>query len=310
MTREEWMAGLAGLDQSEKDQLLFFAVENLEYEKVGPLIKAGAKVNGGSDMFGWILKRTDDMQMTNTLLDAGWTAEKVCHRDCWAFFGDDKDEAYKTLGRLFNAGMTDNERIKAAASALKKGDFVHLDAYIIRPGENIVKLLNYPDWGRQTVAWDKADTRDITQDDVDKYVAWHHSIEELYTVHFAGGMDEKKLKEAVTKEGMSGLMLAARVGKMDEVATFYRNRPDLALDPAEMNRQDCYAQSVVSLLGQRQQLQSLFAPEFWRGAPEDALEALAEVPKMYLEQLDQVKIARDVALSRLSKTAAAAKHSL
>ncbi|TAL39611.1 MAG: hypothetical protein EPN97_01980 [Alphaproteobacteria bacterium] len=310
MTRDEWMAGLPGLAQDKKDHLLFFAVENLEYEKVDALIKAGAKVNGGQDMFGWILKRTDDMQMTNVLLDAGWTAETVRHRDCWAFFGEDKDEAYKTLGRLFNAGMTDDERIKAAASALKKGDFVHLDAYIIRPGENIVKLLNYPDWGRQTVAWDKDDMRDITQDDIDKYIGWRHSIEELYAAHFATGMDEKKLKEAVTKEGMTGLMLAARVGKMDDVAAFYRNRPDLALGPSEVTRQDCYAQSVVSLLGQRQQLQGLFAPEFWRGAPEDALELLSQVPQMYLQQLDQVKIARDVAQSRLAKTAAAAKHSI
>jgi hypothetical protein len=309
MTRDEWIAGLPGLSQGERDRLLFYAVENMESDKAAELVKAGAQVNGGRDMFTWILRRNGSMEMANALLDVGMTAETVLHKDCWEFFDENKDKAYETLGRLFNAGMSDNERVKAAASALKKGDFLHLDAYIMHPGEDVTKLLGFPDFGKLPVAWNRNDMRNVAQDDVDKYIAWHKSVEDLYDAHFADGIDEKKLKEAVNAEGMTGLMLAARVGKMKDVAAFYRNHPELALDPDDLTREDKYAQSVIKLLGQRSQLQGLFAPEFWRGAPEDMLEALTEIPKMYRAQLDEVKIARDVAQERRARTAAA-KHSV
>ena len=310
MTRDEWIAGLSGLKQGEKDRLLFFAVENCEPEKVGPLLAAGAEVNGGQHMFGWILRRTGSMAIANAMLDAGLTAETANHPDCWEFFDENRDEAYRTLGRMFNAGMKDDERVKIAASALKRGDFVHLDAYVMHPGEDIKLLLKFRDYGKLPVAWDRNEMRDLTHDDVDRYVDWKQSIDDLYAAHFATGIDEKKLKEAVNPEGMTGLMLAARTGHIAEVAAYYRGNPQLALDSADLTREDKYAQSVISLLGQRRQLQSLFEPEFWRGAPEDALEALDQIPKMYRAQLDEVKIARDVAQSRLSFTAASAKHSL
>lgn len=311
MTRDEWIAGLPGLSQGTKDKLLFYAVEEVECEKVGPLLAAGAQVNGGQAMFGWILARNGSMAMANALLDAGLTAESVRYSNCWEFFDEDRDQAYKTLGRLFNAGMTDDERVKTAAAALKKGDFVHLDAYVVHPGEDVKLLLKFRDYGKLPVAWDKNDSRDITEEDVDRYVDWRRSIDDLYAAHFATGIDEKKLKEAVNPEGMTGLMLAARTGHIGEVAAYYRGNPQLALDPADLTHEDKYAQSVISLLGHRRQLQGLFEPEFWRGAPEDALEALDQIPKIYRKDLDEVKIARDFAQARLSfKAPAAAQNSL
>lgn len=306
MTRDEFYAHLPNATQEEKDRALFMMVENLQYDEVSALAKAGAKLNGGNNMLGYALSRTNDMQLVNVLLDAGWSAKGLLTKDLWYSFGEDKDEAYRTVGRLINAGLEDEERIKAAASALKKGDFVYINAYILKPNENVVRLLNFPDWGKQTVAWDREDTRDITQDDIDKYIAWNHSLDELYDTHFASGIDEDKLKAVVTAEGTTGLMLAVRAGKFDAVLDYYRAHPELSPSPAEYVKEDRYTQNVMKLLGHRQQLQQLFAPEFWRARPEDAMVLLSGTPDCYKEQLDQVKIARDMAMLRLSKTVAAA----
>jgi hypothetical protein len=301
MTRDEFYVQLPNATQAQKDQALFMMVENLQYAEVAALAKAGAKLNGGNNMLGYALSRTNDMELVNVLLDAGWSAKGLLTKDLWYSFGEDKDEAYRTLGRLINAGLDDEERIKAAASALKKGDFVYINAYILKPNENVVRLINFPDWGKQTVAWDREDTRDITQDDIDKYIAWNHSLDELYKTHFANGIDEARLKETVTAEGTTGLMLAVRAGKFAEVLDYYRAHPELSPSPAEYVREDRYGQNVMKLLGHRQQLQLLFAPEFWRARPEDALILLSGTPDCYKEQLNEAKIAGDMARLRRDK---------
>lgn len=311
MTRDEWYAHLPHATQAEKDQGLFFATENLQYEQVTALIKAGAKANGGFDMFAWTLRRTTDAGMAGAMLDGGWTCEGVKYEDVWAFYDDDdKAGAYKILGRMLDAGIPDQERYKIAASALKRGDFEYLDAYIVRPGEDMARLAQYPATGQLDVAAAASDKRPISHDDIEKYVGWRNSIASLYETTFAAGITEDKLKETVSDDGMTGLMLAVRTGNIGAVADYYRSQPDKSLDAAEVLKQDIYGQSAVSLLGQRLQLQRLFEPQFWKSAPENALELLDGLPALYKPQVDPASVAKAAADTRRALRAAGAKPSV
>ena len=308
MTRDEWYAHLPKATQEEKDSALFFASENLAYEQVTALIKAGAKANGGYDMFAWTLRRTTDAGMAGAMLDGGWTCERVKFEDCWAFYDDDnKAMAYKTLGRMLDAGMPGEERYKLAAAVLKRGDFEYLDAHILRPGEDVTKLLKYPATGQLDVAASAADRRPIDHTDVEKYVAWRNSIASLYETTFAGGVNEAKLKETVSSDGMTGLMLALRAGKIGAVADYYKAEPGKSFDAADLLKQDNYGQSAVSLLGQRMELQRLFEPQFWKTAPENALELLDSLPALYKNQVDPAAVAKNAAETRKALRAAVAK---
>jgi hypothetical protein len=298
MTRDEWYEELKTAPQEKKDQALSFAVENLEYEQVGALIRAGGELNGGIQMFEWALRRTDDMKLANIMLDCGWRCPDARYKDLWFFWDEDKEQAYRTLGRMLNAGMSEDERYKAAAGALKKGDFSYLDAYIVRPGEDMAKMINQAGWGRENVANDPDDTRDISHLDVENYVAWRNSVTELYDASFAGGVTEQKLKDTVSADGMTGLMLAVRAGKFGEVDSFYKSHPGLNLDVDTVTKEDKYGQTVLSLMGQRLELQKLFAPHFWSAQPEDALEILSALPGMYRGQVDAAEIGRASAQSR------------
>jgi hypothetical protein len=294
--KEQFYEKLKTATQQEKNSALFMLLENLQYEDFAAVYKAGGRINQGVDDFAFAVKRVEDVQMTNTLLDLGLQAGSIRQKDLWFMFDGcvPKEEAYATLGRIIKAGMDEEERIKCAASALKKGDFEFIEPYILKPGEDPKLLINSPSFGQQNVAWDQNDRRPVGRDDIDKYIEWRHSMANLYNTHFAGGITEEKLAEAVTKEGTTGLMMAVRAGKFGEVLDFYRANPQISPDPDEFSKADSYGQTVVSLLGHRRQLGALFDPSLWRARPDDALFLLEEIPDQYKGQVDSVKITRDM----------------
>jgi hypothetical protein len=299
MTREEWYEHLKVATQEEKDGGLFHAMHSLNYEAMTALIKAGARLKGseGDEMFPAVLRKTEDVGSCNAMLDGGWTCEGVTADDVWHFYGDDdKDFAYQTLGRMLNAGISDDERLRIAAAVLKRGEYEYLDTCIIRP-EDMALLGKCPDLPMQKVYAGDCDRRPLTRDDIEKYVSWHNSVGELYAATFAAGVTEQKLKETVTKDGMTGFMLAVRVGKLEAVADYYRAQ-EKSLEAQDMLKEDKYGQSVVSLLGQRQELQKLFERHFWKTAPENALDLMADLPDLYKGQVDAVTVAKNAAEAR------------
>ncbi|MEZ0260312.1 MAG: hypothetical protein ACAH80_04840 [Alphaproteobacteria bacterium] len=306
LTREQFYEKLKTASQEEKNAALFGMLENVQCEDFAAVYKAGGRINQGNDDFAYAVKRVENVQMTNTLLDLGLRAGSIRQKDLWFMFDGEvtKDEAYATLGRIIKAGMDDVERQKCAASALKNGDFQYIEAYILKPGEDAALLINSPGFGQLSCAWNQNDTRPVHQDDIDKYIEWKHSMGNLYKTHFEGGITEAKLSEAVTKEGTTGLMMAVRAGKFGEVLDFYR-KGGATPDPDEFTKADAYGQTVVSLLGHRSQLGALFDPALWKSRPEDALFLLEEIPGMYKGQVDSVKITRDMANLRLGGAAAA-----
>lgn len=306
LTRDQFYEKLKTASQEEKNAALFGMLENLQCEDFAAVYRAGGRINQGIDDFAYAVKRVEDVPMTNTLLDLGLRAGSIRQKDLWFMFDGcvTKDEAYATLGRIIKAGMDDDERIKCAASAIKRHDFQYIEAYILKPGEDAAKLINSPGFGQLNVAWSADDRRPISRDDIDKYIEWKHSMGNLYKSHFEGGITESKLSEAVTKEGTTGLMMAVRAGKFGEVLDFYR-KSGATPDPDEFTRADAYGQTVVSLLGHRNQLGALFDPALWKTRPEDALFLLEEIPSMYKGQVDSVKITRDMANLRLAGANAA-----
>lgn len=301
MTRDEFLEQLKTATQEKKDDGLFHAMHSLNYEAMTVLIKAGAKLKGGEkdNMFSSVLRKTEDVGSCNAMLDGGWNCEGVTADDVWHFYGDDdKDFAYKTLGRMLNAGISDDERLRIIAAVLKRGEFEYLDTCIVRPDEDMKWLAQCTDIPLQKVYAGDVDRRQLTHDDVEKYIAWHNSVGDLYAASFAGGITEEKLKDTVTKDGMTGFMLAVRVGKIDAVADYYRAQPDKSLDAEDMLKEDKYGQSVVSLLGQKQELQKLFARALWKNAPEDALDLLASLPALYKDQVDAVAVVKDASEGR------------
>jgi hypothetical protein len=309
MTRDQFYEKLKTATQEEKNAALFGMLENLQCEDFAAVYKAGGRINNGVDDFAYAVKRVEDVNMTNTLLDLGLRAGSIRQRDLWFMFDGcvPMDEAYATLGRIIKAGMDNNERHACAASALKKHHFQYIEAYILNPGEDAALLINSPAFGQLRCAWDQNDTRPVQQDDVDKFIEWRHSMKDLYTTHFAGGITKDKLSAEVTKEGTTGLMMAVRAGKFGDVLDFYRANPALTPDPDEFTKADNYGQTVVSLLGHRRQLGALFEPTLWKARPDDALFLLEEIPEMYKGQVDSVKITRDMANLRLGAGAAPAK---
>jgi hypothetical protein len=301
MTRDEWCKHLKVATQEEKDGGLFHAMHSLNYEAMTILIKAGAKLKGGEEgnMFSSVLRKTEDVGSCNAMLDGGWTCERVTADDVWHFYeDDDKDLAYKTLGRMLNAGIDAHERLRIAAAVLKRGEYEYLDTYIVLPDQDMKRLAQCIDISLQKVYAGDVDRRQLTPEDIEKYVAWHNTIGDLYAASFGNGITEQKLKDTVTKDGMTGFMLAVRVGKMDAVVDYYRANPDKSLDADDMLKEDKYGQSVVSLLGQKQELQKLFGRELWKTAPEDALDLLSNIPAMYKDYVDPVAVAKAAAESR------------
>ncbi len=68
-------------------------------------------------------------------------------------------------------------------------------------------------------------------------------------------------------------------------------------------RKTASASRRVTLLGHRNNLATLFAADLWPKQPEQALLVLEKVPARYAAQLDQPKIARELALARLARRA-------
>jgi hypothetical protein len=301
MTRDEWHKHLKVATQEEKDGGLFHAMHSLNYEAMTILIKAGAKLRGAGEdnMFSSVLRKTEDVGSCNAMLDGGWTCEGVTADDVWHFYeNDDKDLAYKTLGRMLNAGIGGHERLRIAAAVLKRGEYEYLDTYIVLPDQDMKRLAQCIDIPLQKVYAGDVDRRQLIPDDIEKYVAWHNAISDLSAATFGEGITEQRLKETVTEDGMTGFMLAVRTGRMDEVVDYYRANPDKSLAPDDMLREDKYGQSVVSLLGQKQELMKLFGRDLWKTAPEDALDLLANIPAMYKDQIDPVAVAKAAAESR------------
>lgn len=307
--KEAFYEKLKTATQEEKNAALFMLLENGQYEDFAAVYKAGGRINQGLDDFAYAVKRVENVEMTNTLLDLGLRAGSIRQKDLWFMFDGEVplDEAYATLGRIIKAGMDDTERQKCAASALKKHHFQYIEAYILNPGEDAALLINSPAFGQLNVAWDQNDRRPVSRDDIDKFIEWRHSMKDLYTKHFEGGITVDKLAAEVTKEGTTGLMMAVRAGKFGEVLDFYRANPGITPDPDEFSKADNYGQTVISLLGHRRQLGALFDATLWKGRPDDALFLLEEIPDMYKGQVDSVKITRDMAnLSRGALAPAAA----
>lgn len=304
MTRDQFYEKLKTATQEEKNAALFGMLENLQCEDFAAVYKAGGRINQGMDDFAYAVKRVEDVNMTNTLLDLGLRAGSIRQKDLWFMFDGcvPLDEAYATLGRIIKAGMDDTERQKCAASALKKHHFEYIEAYILNPGEDAALLINSPAFGQLACAGDKNDTRPVERDDIDKFIEWRHSMKDLYSKHFGGGITEAKLAEEVTKEGTTGLMMAVRAGKFGEVLDFYRANPGITPDPDEFSKADNYGQTVISLLGHRRQLGGLFDAALWKARPDDALFLLEEIPEMYKGQVDSVKITRDMANLSLGAT--------
>jgi hypothetical protein len=307
MTKEQFYEKLKTATQEEKNAALFGMLENLQHEDFAAVYKAGGRINNGVDDFAYAVKRVEDVQMTNTLLDLGLQAGSIRQKDLWFMFDGcvPLDEAYATLNRVIKAGMDDTERQKCAASALKKHHFEYIEAYILNPGEDAALLINSPAFGQLACAGDKNDTRPVSRDDIDKFIEWRHSMGKLYDTHFAGGITVDKLSAEVTKEGTTGLMMAVRAGKFGEVLDFYRANPGLTPDPDEFSKADNYGQTVISLLGHRRQLGALFDATLWKARPDDALFLLEEIPDIYKGQVDSVKITRDMANLSLGAAAAA-----
>lgn len=285
----KWLEQMKAAPQDQKDAELARAIDNLGYVQVEELLDAGAnmKTSNGIPFLAWAIRRTDDWQMTELLLDRGIPASGVKFQDLWAFFEEDRESAYKLLGRIVDAGMDLDERAKAAIDALEHGDEGFVEHFILRPGEDVVSVI---DAGRE---FDKSGV-------LQKLNAGFDEMKSLYDTHFAGGVTSAKLQEQVTQEGMTGFMLAVRAGKFADVAAHFENS---GKSPAveDLLKEDRYGSSVITLMGHRKALAQLFAPALWSSHPEEALVAMDKVPLRYQEQLDKPRLAREIAQMRLSK---------
>lgn len=288
---QAWLEKMKAAPQQEKDAELVFAVDNLAYAQVTALLEAGAgaQTQNGIPFLAWAIRRTDDWRMTELLLDAAVSAKGVAFRDLWAFFGEDKDRAYRLLQRLVDAGMELEERAQAAVYAVKDGQAGAVERILLKPGEDIVTLI---DLGRAHDA-----------DGVLQGLKLDTAAEEaLHDRHFAGGVTAEKLAASVDANGMTGFMLAVRAGRFGAAADHFR-ASGTAPGAEEIFREDRFGQSVVTLMGHRKILARLFAPDLWHSRPDSALVALDKVPARYAAQLDKPRLARDIARMRLAKTA-------
>ncbi len=286
--RDAWIARMSTATPSEKNHALAFAIDTLSLDQVTLLLDSGmdtSDVTTGIPLLAWAIRRTDDWDTANLLLDRGFTAKGTNFKDLWAFIDEDRPRAYALLERLVDAGMTLEERARAAIFMAANGDAAAVERRLLKPGEDLVSLL---DEGRA----------EDTQNSLAAITASNDGIAALYNAHFASGLTVQKFKEAVDANGMTGLQLAVRAGKFDVAVEFFSGEK---LDAADLTREDKFSQSVISLLGHRQQLSAAFAPQLWHSQPEAAFTALEAVPERYKPQLDQVKITRDIAQLRLAR---------
>ncbi len=286
--RDRWIAKMQTATPEEKNNALHLAIDTLSYEQVTLLLDSGmdtTQVTNGIPLLAWAIRRTDDWDMTNLLLDKGCTAEGVNFKDLWALVDEDRYQAYGLIGRLVDAGMTLEEKAKAAIFMAMHGDEGAVEHRLLKPGEDILSLL---DEGR---AHD-------SQNALAKIIVNNEGIEALYAAHVAGGLTREKFTEAVDANGMTGLQLCVRAGKFDDAIAFFAENK---VDAADFTREDKFGQSVISLLGHRQQLEKAFAPQLWHSQPEAAAQLLEQVPERYKPQLDAVKISREIAQTRLAK---------
>lgn len=284
-----WLARMKASTQEEKDSELAFAIDNLGYAQVEELIDAGAKTEatGGIPLLAWAIRRTDDWKMTETLLDKGLSAQGVKFGDLWAFFEEDRERAYKLLGRIVDAGMDIEERARAAIDALEKGDDGFVERSVLRPGEDAVSVI---DAGK---AHDKNNVLQRLQPDAEE-------MKNLFEKHFANGVTAEKLKEEAAPSGMTGFMLAVRADRFADVAAYFESK-GVSPDVADLLQEDRFGASVITLMGHRRNIARLFAPAIWAARPDDALITMEKVPERYQPQLDKPRLARDIAHLRLSK---------
>jgi hypothetical protein len=312
MTMDQMIARLPAMSQKEKDGQLFGLLENFgddeseAFDFLPALLAAGAQINNGDRMLDYAIARSDSMRATNIFLDAGWQAKEVQAKNLWFLWQEtDREAAYATFRRLVKAGLKDEERLKIAVSALKKGDYAYLEGYVLKPGEDLREALSDPQYALLNDTADRSDQRSVNSEDIEKYVAWKQSVDDLYAAHFGAGMTLEKLRETVGDMGMNGLALAARAGQFDAVVDFYRRNPALGFDADMFLHEDKCAQNTVKLLFATGQLRQIFAPEFWRAQPEEAMILLDGMPQAYKAELDEAKIAGDMAGLRLAGIAPA-----
>jgi len=288
--RDAWVTKMQQATLEEKNSALCFAIDTLSYEQVELLLQNGASRDftaPGQPLLPWAIRRTDDLQMAHLLLDHGVAATHVGFRDLWAFFEEDRDSAYKLLDRLVDAGMNVQERAKAAVQMAGQGMAADVPRRLLKPGEDLQTLLDEGKAEDPTGA-----LAAVTQDTA--------ALEALYAVTFANGLTPKNLREKLDANGMTGLMLAARAGHFNDAAAVMAAD---GLRRDDVLGEDKFGQSVVSLLGHRQQLAAAFAPALWHQRPAEAEETLKAVPARYKDQLDAEKILRDAAQLRVSQAA-------
>lgn len=284
-----WLAKVRAASQQEKDSELALAIDRAAHLQVETLIDEGAstKTANGIPFLAWAIRRTDDWQMTELLLDKGVSAQGVKFQDLWAFFEEDREKAYKLLGRIVDAGMEIDERAKAAIDALEHGDDGYVERSILRPGEDPLSVID---------AGKDFDKNGVLQ----RLGSGDEGAKALYAQHFESGVTPEKLKEQVTPEGMTGFMLAVRAGRFDAASACLESK---GVAPAvdDLTREDRYGASVITLMGHRQTLSGLFAPALWASRPDDALVVMDKVPERYQSQLDKPRLVRDIAQLRLSR---------
>ena len=223
---DDWLAKKKAAPQSEKNNSLALAAENLGYEEVKALIAIGAKPEEATSsipFLAWVLRKTDDFDMVNLLLDLNIPAKGVGFKDMWALLEEDRERAYTLMERMAGAGMEISERAKAAADAAKKGDFEFIERRLLQPGEDLVTLLDFA-------------SGDDKEGLLQKIAGKNEAEQALYKTYFASGMTSGKLQGNVNADGMTGFMLAIRAGKTVETLNFYRT--GMGLDATAVLQED------------------------------------------------------------------------